>query len=74
MEQSQVIRALSSGILDLSSRLEVVERGGDVRPEIQMESREAYMQRLKVEDPDRWIELLAKEEGDPSASTSSPSS
>lgn len=44
---SQMIRALSGSILDLSSRLEAIEGVGDVRPKIQMERREASMQRLK---------------------------
>lgn len=51
MEQSQVIRALSDSILDLSSRLEVVEKDGDAKPDIQMEIQEAYMQRLEEEYP-----------------------
>ena len=43
MEQLQVIRALSNNILDLTSILEIVEEDVDARPEIQEESREAYM-------------------------------
>ena len=58
MEQSQVIRALSDSILDLSKRLEAVEDDNDeeyVRPNVQIEDREAYLQRMEVEDPDGWM-------------------
>ena len=59
-------------------RLELVEDDDDdvdeiyVRPNIQKEDREAYLQRMEVEDPDRWIELIS--EGEPSGSTPSTSS
>eukprot|EP00253_Pinus_taeda_P036149 PITA_36149 len=46
MEQSQVIRALSDSILDLSKRLEAVEDADDeeyVRSNVQMEDHEAYL-------------------------------
>ena len=64
---------LSDSILDGTRRLEAMEKKEDVGPQIQFERREAYMQRLEEEDPDRWIELLPEEEGEPSASTSTPS-
>ena len=75
MEQSQVIRALSYSILDLSKRLEAVEDDNEkeyVRSNVQIEDREAYLQRLEVEDWDRWIELIS--EGEPSGSAPSSSS
>eukprot|EP00253_Pinus_taeda_P007920 PITA_07920 len=71
-EQALVIRSLSDRILDLSRRLEIVEDnddedGVDVRPNIQKEDREAYLQWMEVKDPDRWIELISK--GDPPGSS-----
>ncbi|MCY6488130.1 hypothetical protein, partial [Actinobacillus pleuropneumoniae] len=71
------IRTLSDNILDLSRRLELVEDDDDddevyVRPDVQGEDRVAYLQRLEIEDPDRWIELIS--EGEPSGSTPSTSS
>ena len=42
MEESQVIKTLSNSILDLLSRLEVVEKDEDVRLNVHMEGREAY--------------------------------
>lgn len=74
MEQSQMIRELSDSILDLSSKLEAMEKDENARPDDHMESQEAYLQRLEVEDLDRWIELICEEEGEPSGSNSSPSS
>jgi len=73
MEWTEVIRALSDSILDLTRRLEVVE-GNDARPKTCEESREAYMQILEEKDPNRWIEILAKDEGQPLPPTCSPSS
>ena len=71
-----VIRTLSDSILDLSRRLEEVEDDDDddvyVRPNVQGEDRVAYLQRMEIEDPDRWIELIS--EGEPSSSTPSTSS
>jgi len=54
--------------LDLSRRLEEVEDDDDndenyMRPNIQVEDRDAYLQRMEVEDSDRWIELIS--EGEP---------
>jgi len=52
--------------LDLSRRLEVVvddDEDEDVRPNVQMKDQEAYLQRLEVEDFDRWIEFIS--EGEP---------
>ena len=75
MEQSQVIRTLSNSILDLSSRLEAVDDDDDdeyVRPNLQAEDLEAYLQRLEVDDPNRWIDLIS--EGESSGSTPSLSS
>ena len=69
-----MIRSLYYSILDLSSRLEAMEKDEDARPDVQTEDREAYLQRLEVEDPDRWNELICEEEGEPLGSTSSPSS
>eukprot|EP00253_Pinus_taeda_P030661 PITA_30661 len=71
-EQSLVIRSLSDSILDLSRRLELVEDDDDedevyVRPNIQREDWEAYIQRMEVEDPDRWIELISR--GEPPGSS-----
>ena len=74
-EQSLVIRSLSDSILDFSRRLELVEDDDDeiyVRPDVQKEDRVAYLQRMEVENPDRWIELISEE--DPSGSTPSTSS
>jgi len=76
-EQSLVIRSLLDIILDLSRRLELVEDDDDddevyVRPNVQKEDRVAYLQRMEVEDLDRWIELIS--EGEPSGSTPSTSS
>eukprot|EP00253_Pinus_taeda_P019438 PITA_19438 len=76
-EQSIVIRSLSDSILDLSRRLELVEDDDDekeayVRPNIQKEDREAYLRRMEVEDPDRWIELISR--GEPPSSSPSTSS
>ena len=76
-EQSLVIRTLSGSILDLSRRLEVVEDDDDddeayVRPNVQDEDRVTYLQRMEIEDPDRWIEMIS--EGESSGSTPSTSS
>jgi len=75
-EQSLVIRSLSDSILDLSRRLELIENDDDdevyVRPDVQKEDRVASLQRMEVEDPNRWIELIS--EGEPSGSTPSTSS
>lgn len=72
-EQSLVIRSLSDSILDLSRRLELVEDDDYdeiyVRPNVQKEDRVAYIQRMEVENPDRWIELISEDE--PSGSTPS---
>lgn len=49
---------MSNNILDLSKRLEVVEDDDDeeyVRLNVQAEDREAYLQRMEVEDLDKWI-------------------
>ena len=43
-----------------------------VRPNIQKEDREAYLQRMEVEDPDKWIELISERE--PPGSSPSTSS
>ena len=43
-----------------------------VRPNIQKEDWEEYLQRMEIEDPDRWIELIS--EGEPSGSSPSTSS
>ena len=66
-----VIRSLSDSILDLTIRLDLVEDDDEVyvRPEVQREDRVAYIQRMEIEDPDRWIELIS--EGEPSGSTPS---
>lgn len=72
-----VIRTLSDNILDFSRRLEVVEDDDDgeeayMRPNIREEDRVTYLQRMEVENHDRWIELIS--EGEPSGSTPSTSS
>eukprot|EP00253_Pinus_taeda_P030757 PITA_30757 len=72
-EQELVIQSLSDSILGLTRRLELVEdddEEGDiyVRPNVQREGREAYLRRMEVEDPDRWIELIS--EGEPPGSPS----
>ena len=77
VEQSLVIRSLSDSILDLTRRLELVDDDDDddevyVRLEVQKEDQVAYLQRMEIEDPDRWIELIS--EGEPSGSTPSTSS
>ena len=81
VEQSLVIRSISDSILDLTRRLELVDDDDDddddddevyVRPDVQKEDRVAYLQRMEIKDPDRWIELIS--EGDPSGSTPSTSS
>jgi hypothetical protein len=56
-EQELVIRSLSDSILDLSRRLEIVEDDDDeeepyVRPNIQEEDRETFLQKMEVEDLD----------------------
>eukprot|EP00253_Pinus_taeda_P027727 PITA_27727 len=71
-EHALVIQSLSDSILDLSRRLELVEDDDDeddvyVRPGIQKEDWEAYLRRMEVEDPDRWIELIS--ERDPPGSS-----
>ena len=76
-EQSLVIRTLSNSILDLSRRLEVVEEDDDddevyVRSNVQEDDRVTYLQRMEIEDPYIWIELIS--EGEPSGSTPSTSS
>ena len=76
-EQSLVIRTLSDSILDLSRRLEVVEDddGDDeayVRLNVWEEDQVTYLQRMEIEDPDRWIEMIS--EGEPSCSTPCTSS
>jgi len=75
-EQSLVIRTLSDSILDLSRKLEEVEDNDDeevyVRPNVREEDRVAYLQRMEIENPDRWIKLIS--EGEPSSSTPSTSS
>jgi len=68
---------LSDSILDLSRRLEMVEDDNDdeetyVRPNVREEDRVAYLQRMEIENPDRWIEIIS--EGEPSGSTPSTSS
>ena len=78
VEQSLVIRSLSDSILDLTRRLEIVEEDDDdddeiyVKPDVQKEGRAAYLQRMEIENPDRWIELIS--EGEPSGSAPSTSS
>eukprot|EP00253_Pinus_taeda_P009117 PITA_09117 len=67
VEQDLVIKSLSDSVLDLSRRLELMEDDDDVdnvyaRPNIQKEDREAYLRRMEVEDPDRWIELVSERE------------
>lgn len=74
MELSHVIRTLSDSIFDLSRRLDAMEKDENDRLDVQTEDQEAYMQSLEVEDPNRWIDLICEEEGEPSSSTSSPSS
>jgi len=76
-KQSLVIRTLSYSIFDLPRRLEEVEDDDDddgayVRLNVQEEDRVTYLQRMEIEDPDRWIEVIS--EGDPSGSTPSTSS
>lgn len=45
--------------MDLTNILEAIEDRNDVKSYThQEESREAYMQILEEEDPERWIELL----------------
>ena len=68
VEQSLVIKTLSASILDLSRRLEVVEDDDDddeayVRLNVRGEDRVTYLQRMEIEDPDRWIEMII--EGEP---------
>jgi len=78
VEQSLVIISLSDSILDLTRRLEIVEDDDDdddevyVRPDDQKEDWVAYLQRMEIEDHDRWIQLIS--EGEPSGSTPSTSS
>ena len=77
VEQSLVIKTLSDSILDLTRRLELVEDDDDddevyVRPDVQKEDLVAYIQRMEIKDPDRWIKLIS--EGEPSDSTPSTSS
>ena len=71
-EQSLVIRTLSDSILDFSRRLEEVEDDDDenvyVRSNVHEEDWKTYLQRMEIEDPDRWIEIIS--EGEPSGSTS----
>ena len=43
-----------------------------VRPNVREEDRVAYLQRMEIENPDRWIEIIS--EGEPSGSTPSTSS
>eukprot|EP00253_Pinus_taeda_P021800 PITA_21800 len=72
-EQSLVIRTLSDSILDFSRRLEEVEDDeAYVRSNDREEDRVTYLQRMEIEDPDRWIEMIS--EGEPSGSTPSTSS
>jgi len=76
-EKSLVIRTLSDSILDFSRSLEVVEDDDNndeayVRPNVQEEDRVTYLQRMEIENPDRWIEMIS--EGEPSGSTPSTSS
>jgi len=75
-EQSLVIKTLSDSILDLSRRLELVEDDDDeeayVRPNFREEDRVTYLQRMEIENPDRWIEIIS--EGEPLGSTPSTSS
>jgi len=78
VEQSLVIKTLLDSILDLTRRLELVEEDEDdddevyVRPDVQREDQVSYLQRMEIEDPDRWIKLIS--EGEPSGSTPSTSS
>jgi len=65
-EQSLVIRSLSDSILDLTRRLEVIEDKEDEAYMRPGEDQVTYLQRLEVEDPDRWIELIS--EGEPTSS------
>lgn len=70
-EQTIVIRALSDSISKLSRRLEIVEDEDDdeelyVRLRGKEEDQEAYLQRMEVEDPDKWIEMISQ--GEPSRS------
>lgn len=70
-EKSLVIKILSDIILDLSRWLEEVEDYDDedvyVRPNVHEEDQVTYLQRMEIEDPNRWIELIIK--GEPSSST-----
>ena len=43
-----------------------------VRPNVREEGRVTYLQRVQIENPDRWIEIIS--EGEPSGSTPSTSS
>jgi len=64
-EHSLVIKTLSYIILDLLRRLEVVEDDDDddeevsVRQNVQGEDWVTYLQRMEIEDPDRWIKLIS---------------
>ena len=40
-----------------------------VKPDVQKEGQVAYLQRMEIENPDRWIELIS--EGEPSGSAPS---
>jgi len=72
-KQSLVIRTLSDSILDLSRRLEEVEVDDDedvyVISNFHEEDQVAYIQRMEIEDPEKWIELIS--EGEPSGFTPS---
>jgi len=43
-----------------------------VKPKVRGQDWVTYLQRMEIEDPDRWIELIS--EGEPSGSTPSTSS
>ena len=63
-EQSLVIKTLSDSILDLSRRLEVVEDDDDdgeayVKLNVREEDRVTYLQKMEIENPERWIEMIS---------------
>lgn len=67
-------REFSNSILNLSSRLEEMEKDDDASLNDLKYNQEAYLKILKVEHLGIWIELICEEEGGPSDFASSPSS